>query len=79
MSSKLLGHNVRRDRLVIPDINNEVIQGAGQFGQNDITWGQASLTKMTSFRGQASLAKMTSFRGHANSTAVPPAQKSKQS
>ncbi len=34
-----------RDRLVIPDATkNDIIQGAGWLGQNDVTWGQASST-----------------------------------
>ncbi len=31
----------------MPDVNkNDVIQGAGQLGQNDVTWGQANFTGM---------------------------------
>jgi hypothetical protein len=38
-----------RDRLVISKVNkNDVIQGAGWLGQNDVTWGQANSTGMPS-------------------------------
>ncbi len=38
---------LQRYRLVTPVEKNDVIQGAGQLGQNDITWGQAKGTGMS--------------------------------
>jgi hypothetical protein len=31
---------VERERLSIPDVKNDVIQGEGLLGKNDITWGK---------------------------------------
>jgi len=34
------------ERLVIPYVKNDIIQGSGYQGKNDITWGQAESTSI---------------------------------
>ncbi len=43
--SKVCLQCLQRDRLDVPNVNkNDIIQGTGKLGKNDVTWGQAKST-----------------------------------